>query len=516
MTGAFFNPKDLGTIAPEIALAVFGFMALVPDLLTRRRTRLAGHLAIGMAVTVLAMVVIAWNNGAGSEPTTAFTGAFVVDRFSQFFKVIFLLAAILAMGMSVRLLDQDRAQAGEYYSLILFATLGMMFMASGLDLLVIWLGLELMSLSSYVLCGFLKENRKSSEAALKYFLLGAFSSGVLLYGMSLIYGTTGSTWLPAIRQALDSGAETGMLFHLGVILVVAGFGFKVAAVPFHQWVPDVYEGAPTGITAFISTGSKAAAFAALLRILSSGLWGSEQVVGVWVPLVVILSVASMVVGNLAALLQDNVKRMLAYSSIGHAGYVLMGLVAIGSGALADGTSPLAGSTEALYRFGAASILVYLLAYTFTTIGAFGVIAALRQEGVAGERVADFAGLARRSPVLAFAMVVFLLSLAGIPATAGFVGKWYLFGAAVRANYAWLAVLAVVMTAVSVYFYLRVVVAMYMRDADADSPALALSGTMVGTLAIALTFTLLIGVYPDPFLDMASQGAAQLKAIWVAG
>ncbi|MFQ5720332.1 MAG: NADH-quinone oxidoreductase subunit N [Acidobacteriota bacterium] len=515
MTPVSFNPADLAAMAPQVALAIFGLVALVPDLVTRRRTRVAGHLAIAMAATVLAMVVMAWNGSTGSGPVTAFTGAFVVDRFSQFFAIVFLLSAILAMGMSVRLLDADRAQAGEYYSLILLATLGMMFMASGLDLLVIWLGLELMSLSSYVLCGFLKEDRKSSEAALKYFLLGAFSSGVLLYGISLVYGATGSTWLPAIRQHLDSGAPAGMLFSLGVVLMVAGLAFKVAAVPFHQWAPDVYEGAPTGITAFISTGSKAAGFAVLLRVFSAGLW-SETTAHLWVPLVIVLAAGSMVVGNIAALLQDNVKRMLAYSSIGHAGYVLMGLVAIGSTASGADTSPLAGSATALFTFGAASILVYMLVYTFTTVGAFGVIAALKRDNVVGDRVEDFRGLARRHPVLSFAMLVFMLSLAGIPATAGFVGKWYLFGAAVRANYGWLAVLAVLMTTVSVYYYLRIVVAMYFSDSDAAEEESPLSGTLVGTLAVALIFTLVIGLYPEPFLNLATQGAAQLQSIWTLG
>jgi NADH-quinone oxidoreductase subunit N len=371
-----------------------------------------------------------------------------------------------------------------------------------------------MSLSSYVLCGFLKENRKSPEAAMKYFLLGAFSTGLLLYGVSLIYGSTGSTYLPAIRQALDAGVETGPLFHLGVILVVAGFGFKIAAVPFHQWAPDVYEGAPTGITAFISTGSKAAAFAAMLRVFPAGLWG-EQAVAIWLPLLVVLSAASMIYGNLVALLQDNVKRMLAYSSIGHVGYILMGLVAVGSEAVAGADHPMGGGTGELYRFGVAAVLVYALVYTFTNVGAFGVVAALRRKDRSGERVEDFTGLARSNPFLAFAMVVFLLSLAGIPATAGFVGKWYLFGAAVRANYAWLAAIAVVMTTVSAYYYLRVVVAMYMREPGSEGGA-RVPGILAGTVAVALLFTFLIGLYPHPFLELASQGAAQLRALPWAG
>ncbi len=508
MDGFFFQAGDLRVIGPELALVVLAMLALVPDLVTRRRGKLAAHLSIVAAVMALAGVVQLWTSGGG-EVVTAFSGTFVLDRFALFFKVAFLLSAVLSMGMSVRLLDHDGAQAGEYYALLLFATVGMMFMASGMDILVIWLGLELMSLSSYVLCGFLKENRKSAESALKYFLLGAFSSGILLYGASLIYGSTGSTYLPAIRQALDAGLETGPLFHLGVVLLVAGFGFKVAAVPFHQWAPDVYEGAPTGITAFISTGSKAAAFAAMLRIFGTGLW-SGDVAAVWVPLVVILAAASMILGNVAALLQDNVKRMLAYSSIGHAGYILMGLVALGAETSLQGGA-LRGSAGDLFRFATASVLVYALVYTFTNVGAFGIVAALRRSDRPGERVADFAGLARTNPWLAFAMRVFLLSLAGIPATAGFIGKWYLFGAAVRADYAWLAVVAVLMSVVSAYYYLRIVVAMYMGEASGEGPA-RVAPALAGTLAVALIFTLLIGLYPQPFVNLAAQGAAQFQGL----
>ncbi|MFQ5768487.1 MAG: NADH-quinone oxidoreductase subunit N, partial [Acidobacteriota bacterium] len=414
MNPVLFNLSDLVVIRSEVLLTVFAGIVLAFGLMGRMGKRLAGHLAIVLAVVVLAVVVLSWN--AAGAPVSAFSGAFVVDHISQFFKIAFLISLILSMGMSVRLLEQDGAEAGEYFVLMILATVGMMFMASGLDLLIIWLGLELLSLSSYVLCGFLKQNRKSSEAALKYFLLGAFSSGILLYGISLIYGTTGSTLLPAIHQSLVQDGVPGPLFHLGVVLLVAGFGFKIAAVPFHQWAPDVYEGAPTGITAFISTASKAAAFAALLRILTSGFW-IREVAGTWVPLLVVLAAASMVFGNIAALMQENVKRMLAYSSIGHAGYILMGLVAMGESTLGDGAGNPLSDPAGLYRFGAAAVLVYVLVYTFTNVGAFGIIACLHREDRSGERIADFRGLSRRNPLLSLAMMVFLLSLGGIPAPA---------------------------------------------------------------------------------------------------
>jgi NADH-quinone oxidoreductase subunit N len=290
-------------------------------------------------------------------------------------------------------------------------------------------------------------------------------------------------------------------------MLVAGLGFKIAVVPFHQWAPDVYEGAPTGITAFISTGSKAAAFAAMLRIFAAGFLGGD-LPGIWVPLLVVLAAASMIFGNVAALLQDNVKRMLAYSSIGHAGYILMGLVAAGGGAqVLKGGAPDPG----LGAFGVSAVLIYLLVYTFTNIGAFAVVAALRSENHSGERVADFTGLSRRNPLLAFAMLVFLLSLAGIPATAGFIGKWYLFGAALSADYAWLAVIAVIMTTVSAYYYLRVVVAMYMGGAG-QAPPIVLPPALAATLVVALIFTLVIGVYPARVLGLAAQGAADLQAL----
>jgi NADH-quinone oxidoreductase subunit N len=511
MPGPVFQPADLLTLGPGLALIVGATLVLIPDLWARRRGAISAPLALLLAVATLALVVSIWVRGGPGDAPTAFAGTFVLDRFALFFDVVFLMAAILAMGISLHLLPHDDAQTGEYYALILYATAGMMFMASGLDLLVIWLGLELMALSSYVLCGYLRPSRRSSEAALKYFLLGAFSTGILLYGMSLIYGATGSTYLPAIRGALDAGTAGGGLFSLGVVLLIAGFGFKVAAVPFHQWAPDVYEGAPTGITAFISTAGKAAPLAAMLRIFAVGLWGS-QVTDVWVPLVVVLAAASMVLGNVTALLQTNVKRMLAYSSIGHVGYILMGLVAVGSHLTRSGTGAMAGGRDELYRFGVASILIYALVYTFTNVGAFAVVAALRGCGLSGENVEDFAGLARRRPLLAFAMLVFLLSLAGIPATAGFIGKWYLFGAAIRADMAWLAVIGVVMSVVSAYYYLRVVVAMYMRPAPAGEEQAPVSGILTATVAMALGFTLLIGVFPQPFLDLASQGAAHLRLL----
>jgi NADH-quinone oxidoreductase subunit N len=514
MVGTAFQVTDLLTLGPALALVVCGTLVLIPDLLGRRRGAVSAPLALLLTVGTLAFTVALWVRGGEASAPTAFSGAFVLDRFALYFDVVFLIAAILAMGISLRLLQQDDAQSGEYYSLVLYATAGMMFMVSGLDLLVIWLGMELMSLSSYVLCGYLPGSRRAPEAALKYFLLGAFSSGLLLYGISLIYGSMGSTYLPALARALSEGSHGGGLFSLGVVLLVAGFGFKIAAVPFHQWAPDVYEGAPTGITAFISTASKAAALAAMLRIFAAGLWDG-QVAEIWVSLLVVLAAASMIFGNVAALLQQNVKRMLAFSSIGHVGYILMGMVAVGSQLNTSGPGNLRGPGDELYLFGTASILVYALVYTFTNVGAFAVVAALHSRGQSGEMVSDFAGLGRRQPFLAGAMVIFLLSLAGIPATAGFIGKWYLFGAALQADMAWLAVIGVVMSAVSAYYYLRVVAAMYMREETEGEKPEPVSGVLAATVAMALVFTVGIGVFPQPFLNLATQGAAHLRSMsWI--
>jgi NADH-quinone oxidoreductase subunit N len=335
-------------------------------------------------------------------------------------------------------------------------------------------GLELLSLSSYVLAGYYKNETKSTEAAMKYLILGSVSSGILLYGVSLIYGATGSLQLEAIHSAIVSSGGTDVLL-IGIMLMGCGLCFKIAAVPFHVWTPDVYVGAPTPITAFLSTASKAAAFAIFARIFYMGL--SELQVE-WSAIIATVAALSMVVGNIAALTQDNVKRMLAYSSIGSAGYALLGILAMS-------------------EIGQMAVLVYMLVYAFANLGIWTTILMLRRHSYAGESVADFEGLHRRSPALAFAMMVFLLSLGGIPPTAGFIGKYYLFAGAIQAGFGWLAIIAVLMSAVSMFYYFRLVVAMYLkegRDAEvAATPQLRLA------VAVCVIVTLIIGVYPQPVL-----------------
>jgi len=503
-----FDPNLLHLIAPELVLVLSAFLVLILSSLSDRgKATWAPGLSFLACVTTLVVVLsFVWNFGLESlrapAMTVGFNGMFAVDAFSVFFKVVFLLAAMLTILVSSRYLELENANVGEYYALILFAVAGMMCMASAMDLITIFVSIETMALAFYILVGFLKANRKSNEAALKYFLLGSFSTGIFLYGLSLVYGTTGSTMLSLMAY---SNAKTAMaspdapIFFLGVILLIVGLGFKIGAVPFHMWIPDAYEGAPTPVTAFLSTGSKAAAFVVLARMFSIGFLSIGDR---WATLLAILAVASMTLGNVAAILQDNMKRMLAYSSIAHAGYVLLGLIAVG----------LKGTVETR-EYGLTAVLLYLLIYTFVNIGAFTLVIALRREQVAGDRVADFAGLSRRAPWAAFAMLVFMLSLAGIPATAGFIGKWFLFGAAIKAGYAWLAVVAVINSAISLYYYIRVVVNMYIK-APEDAERFAPSWGQRAALLACIVFTLAFGIYPQPIISFASKSILSL-APWAS-
>jgi len=502
-----FDPNQLRLLSPELVLCLGGILLL--GLAASREG--AGAWGPGLAilsclVTLVAVLAYPWTFGLEAlrvpAITVGFGGMFVLDSFAIFFKVLFLIAAILTLLLSGRYLEQENVRSGEYYSLVLFAVVGMMLLASAGEFLTLFLALETMALSFYPLVGYFKGDRRSNEAALKYFLLGSFSSGILLYGISLVYAMTGTTNLGLIgmSRSIDAlGPDKAPYFLLGVILITAGLGFKIAAAPFHMWAPDTYEGAPTPITLFLSTASKAAGFVALLRIYSMAF---SRLGDQWSLLLAILAVASMTIGNVAAILQDNIKRMLAYSSIAHAGYVLLGLIAVGRGA-----------DVATREWGLQAAILYLFIYTFVNAGAFGLVIMLRRQGIVGDQVTDFAGLARRCPWQAFAMLVFMLSLAGIPATAGFVGKWFLFGAAVRAHVAWIAVVAVLNSAVSLYYYARVVVMMYMRPPMDEVPIVPSAGQRLAIAACAL-FTLLFGVYPQPIIEFARRSVLAL-APWTS-
>ncbi len=471
--GEFFQLADLGAIAPELALAAFGLVLLVADLIVSDKRKLA-HLSLGiLAISAFLLFRL------GNLSTSAYGGQVSIDPFASYFKFIFLIAAALTIGISTRYLDIEREHHGEYYVLILFATMGMMFMASGTDLVTLYIGLETMAIATYVLVGFLRGNQRSNEASLKYFLLGAFSSGVLLYGMSLLYGISGSTNLVEIAEALSRRPVTDPISLVAMITVASGMFFKIAAFPFHQWVPDAYEGAPASVTAFMSVAVKAASFAMMVRIFMIGIYPLRDQ---WLPVFAAVCVMTITVGNVAALTQTNVKRMLAYSSISHAGFVLLGLIA--------------GNDT-----GMTAVVLYLFVYTFMNLGAWTIIVALRRRDVIGDHVDDLNGLFFKHPAVATVMLVFLLSLAGIPPTAGFVAKYYLFASVIETGHTALAVLAALNVVVGVYYYMRVVVAMFINEST-ENTGLALSPGLVTVLAIALILTLFIGLYPDPFIEMA--------------
>jgi NADH-quinone oxidoreductase subunit N len=471
---------DFWYILPELVLTGGSLLVLIADVLLPRGNRALTWLTAGVIGATLVSLAPFTNTNLEIA-----NGLIAVDRFALFFKVVFLLSALFTVLMSSRYLEVEGASPGEYYFLILCATLGMMIMAGGIDLITSFIGLETMAVSFYILAGFIKPNQRSNEAAVKYFLLGAFSLGILLYGMSLLYGLSGTTNLREMAT-LFAGQDRNPLLVLAVILLVAGMAFKIAAVPFHMWAPDVYEGAPTPITAFLSVGSKAASFAMLLRIF----WiGVPSLSADWTILFYVLSVLTMTVGNLAALTQSNLKRMLAYSSIAHAGYLLIGVVAYTSR-------------------GVSAMLIYLLIYAFMQLGAFAVIVMMRRQDMIGDELKDLSGLHFRRPFAAFAMLIFMLSLGGIPPTAGFMGKFWLFGAAIEAGYVWLAVIGVLNSAISLYYYVRIVVFMYLKKETTGSEPVV-NPALAATLAVAVVATIVLGIYPRLLFEAAELSARSL-------
>ena len=434
---------NMTPILPEIFLSVLAMALLLINVF-----RPGGQKSYLAYISFFGIVAAAVLVGAGwGSHIESFSGSVVLDNFATFFKMTFLVAAGLTVLITDSYMEREGCNHGELYPLILFAVVGMMLMASGTDLMTIFLGLEVMSVSLYVLAGFNRANKKSNEAGLKYFLLGAFSTGFLLYGMALIYGATGTTRLYKIAAVVGQMTlpSANIMLVAGMLLMMTGFAFKIAAAPFHMWTPDVYEGAPTPMTAFMSAGPKAAGFAALLRLFLVAL-PTLQVE--WSQVLWVLAVLTMTVGNITALRQDNIKRVLAYSSIAHAGYALVGFAA------GNGT-------------GTAGILFYMLSYSFMNIGAFAIIILVAKKGETNGNVSDFAGLGFKRPLLALAMTLFLFSLAGVPPAAGFIGKFYLFSGAIQKGYIWLAVIGVLNSAASVYYYLRIMVYMYMKESTEE-------------------------------------------------
>jgi NADH-quinone oxidoreductase subunit N len=477
---------DLRPLVPAIIVAATGLVALLAQAFAPKgRPAPSAPLSL---TGLLAALVAVWLLASGGGRGAVLANAVSADAYSLFFQALLLGIAAVAVLLSPSYLRANGLDRGEYYALLLFSVVGMLGLVSSLELVSMFVALEIMSIALYGMAGLYRSRMESQEAALKYFVTGAFSSAFFLYGVALLYGVSGSTSLDRLEWAVSTlTTESAALAVLGAGMLLVGFGFKIASVPFHMWVPDVYEGAPTPATALMSAGVKAAAFGALLRVFGSAL---PALAGEWQPLVASAAVVTMIVGNLAALAQGNLKRMLAFSSIAHAGYVLTALVA----------SPgLAGE----------AMLFYLVVYGAVNLGAFGTIAALSREGREPLSLGDVAGMAERRPALAAALTVFLVSLTGIPVTAGFVGKFYLFNAAVTAGWVGLALVGVLMSVVSAYYYLRVVVAMYMRDPLGEDTWARVSPSATVALALSAAVTLVLGVYPAPVLTLARIAARSL-------
>ena len=479
---------DIITILPEMII-IFGACAILLIDFTIPDNRKCVIPMLSLATVLAAAVTTGVLSYYGFGDAVVFTGMFSADGYATFFKFILYTAAILTILLSIRSsckcpgsVDNKSSLSGEYYVLILFALSGMMVMASGRDLLSLYIGMELMSLPIYALVAFKNSDKRSIEGAMKYVILGAFSSAVMLFGISLIYGFTGTTELSGVADAFLAGGLNVPAVSLAVVMLVAGFGFKIAGVPFHMWAPDAYEGAPTPITAFMSTASKAAAFAMMLRVFMEGLY---PLYDDWYVLLAVVSVASMAYGNFVAIAQKNIKRMLAYSSIGHAGYVLLGLIS--------------GTTE-----GVASVIFYMAVYTFMNFGIFAVIMLIGKGK--GEKIEDYTGLAKRRKGLAAVMLIFLFALAGIPPMAGFMAKFYVFVALIHQGMLTIAVIGVLMSAVAAYFYIRVVMVMYMKEPVGELE-IRKSKSVSAVLIVSLVGVIVLGVYPDIliiFADMASK------------
>ncbi len=497
---------DIYLLSPEISLAAIAMALILLDLTVSRKSLLAVLGVLGLSIPVILSVIL-WvdlDNSSVGQMQGVF-GTLVVDKFSLFFKFLLAVAAALVILMSSGYVQRIRRFQGEFYALILLATSGMMLLASATELISIYVALELTALPSAALAAFLRDGR-SAESGMKFLILSAISSAILLYGMVFIYGYTGTTSLAGIAEQIERllasgelnpqeafGDSRALLF--GIVLIIAGFGFKISSVPFQFWAPDVYEGAPTPITAFLSVASKAAGFAVILRLFYIS-FPLEILSENWAAIFAILSVLSMSFGNLVAIRQNNMKRMLAYSTIAHAGYVMVGLAAFAARAQAGGADA-----------GPSAVLFYLGGYVATNLLVFAAVIAVSNR-INSDEIDDFAGMSRRAPMLAAAMAFAMISLTGIPPTIGFISKVYLFGAAVNANLEWLAVAGMVNSVVSAYYYLRVVKVMYLREPSEDKPVTADAATGV-VLAATAGATFIFGVYPAPLIDLARSAVGAL-------
>jgi NADH-quinone oxidoreductase subunit N len=481
-----FNPQDLTRFLPEILLTIAGTFLMVLDPILRKRASYAfGHLSILALLAALGASVMAYQSAG-----PAFGGMLIIDGFGTFFRVLVIAVGILTVLPSYGFLARQDAETSEYHALVLFSIAGQCLMAVANDLIMVFIGLEISSIASYVLAGYLRDDKRNNESALKYFLLGSFATAFFLYGVALIYGATGSVNLSNVRaNVLQSGTDAMPLLAVAAALMFVGLAFKVSAAPFQVWAPDVYQGAPTPVAAFMSAGPKAAAFAVFLRIFFTAF---EPIGARWEPMVWIAALASMCVGNFAALLQTNIKRMLAYSSIAHAGYVMVALTA-------------------RTNDGAAALMFYLASYALMNIGAFAAVAQLSGKGDRFVNIDDFKGLARKQPLTAAMFTIFLLSMIGVPLTAGFLGKFYVFKAALESHLVWLTVLGLLNSAVAAYYYLRILVMMYMHEpSEASDAAEPLSTSMGLALMLPALGTLVLGIFPNWVMEFAGKSANFLR------
>lgn len=475
---------NLGLALPALSLSLGACILLLADLfIPKHRKELTAWLAIaGVAVSFVLNLAVFNNTG------TAFLGTFAADQFTGFLNIVVLLTAFLSILLSVDYLKRAQIERGEYYVLLLLSATGMMFMSGANDLIVVFIALELLSIPLYIMAAFRAPELKSEESGMKYFILGAFASAFFVYGAALVYGATGTTNLPEIFAAVNgivaAGGSQAFLLLMGAGLILVGLGFKVAVVPFHMWTPDVYEGAPTPVTAFMSVGAKAGGFAGLLRIMVVALPAfvlkDGQTAAAWQQTFWLVAAATLILGNIVAISQTNIKRMLAYSSIAHAGYIMIAAAAAGTAGVANEATRAA--------------LLYLLAYMFTNLGAFGVALAIEKNDGSDTQIDNFTGLAKSQPMLALMMAVFMLSLAGIPLTGGFIGKWFVFKSALDAGLVPIAIIGVLTSVISAYYYVRVIVNMYLKDGNGD-PAAGATRYVQWAVYIAFAGTLLMGILP---------------------
>ena len=469
--------QSIVAIMPELLMTIFGLMLIVIDIMSKDEKKSGvGYFGIAfILLTLLASIPI------GGFKIHGFNNMLVWDSYAFAFFMIFAIAYILTTLGSVDYLKSNDINKGEYYIIMFFSIIGMMFMVSATDLSVFYLGLETMAISMYIMAGFNKKDKKSNEAGIKYFIIGAFSSGILLYGLSYVYGYTGSTKYVDIAGMIKSNGLESFNIKLGLVMMLTGFAFKISAVPFHMWAPDVYSGAPTPVTGFMTVAPKAASFGALIRFVWIALEPAQME---WKLFFSILAVLTMTYGNLVAIAQSNVKRMLAYSAISHAGYMLIGVVA---------------GNELGYQ----SIALYMIIYGFMNIGAFTILSQLKNKGIIeDESLSSFAGLAKKHPLASVAMLIFMFSLAGIPPLAGFIGKFYIFSAAIKSGVVWLAIVGVINSVIGCYYYMRVTIFMYFKEPEVESYVDIKPASFIATF-IAVIFVLLIGVFPGFFINIVN-------------